>query len=122
MSKYALLCIVLCSVLVSCASNPRIEDLSVLQRSKLGAIEIFKGDVHREYTILGPVSGLSCHRNKYQAQNITDDEALQGVKVNAVLLNADAVINTFCQKNSDTDWVNNCWASIKCIGDAIKYR
>jgi hypothetical protein len=122
MLKYALLGIVICNLLISCASNPRIETLSAFQRSRLESMEIFKGGVQKEYAVLGTVSGLSCNRNKYQAQDITYDEALQGVKIKAVLMNADAVINTFCQKNSDTDWINNCWASIKCIGDAIKYK
>ena len=61
-------------------------------------------------------------RLPYQRQDISDEEALEGVRIKAVQLNADAVINTFCQTNSDTDWKNNCWASIKCIGDAVIYK
>jgi hypothetical protein len=57
-----------------------------------------------------------------ECQDVSYDEALQGVKLRAAMLNADAVVNTFCQKNSDTDWINNCWAAVKCIGDAIKYK
>lgn len=101
--------------------NPRVEDMSSAQRSKLAKMEVFQGDVERPYTIVGTVSGLSCNRNKYQAQAISDHEGMEGIKMEAVLLNADAVINTFCQTNSDTDWGNNCWASVKCIGDAIIY-
>ena len=109
-------------VLFGCASNPRIEDMSPEQRSKLSKIELFKGSIDRPFKVIGTVSGLSCNRNKYQKQDISDDEALQGIRIKAVQLNADAVINIFCQKNSDTDWRNNCWASIKCVGDAIFYQ
>ena len=108
--------------LVSCATNPRIENLNSQQRARAASIPVQQGGIDRPHQVLGTVSGLSCNRNKYQAQDVSDAEALQGVRVNAVLLGADAVINTFCQKNSDTDWRNNCWASVKCIGDAVRYQ
>lgn len=109
-------------VLVGCMSNPRIEDLSSADRAKAAAVQIFQGTPDRAYEVIGPVTGLSCNRNKYQAQDVSDSEALQGVKINAAQVGADAVINTFCQKNSDTDWRNNCWASVKCIGDAVRFK
>ena len=70
---------------------------------------------------MGTVKGLSCHRNQYQVANTTDAEALQGIRINAAKLGADAVINTFCQTNSTIDWRNNCWASITCVGEAIRF-
>lgn len=45
---------------------------------------------------------------------------MEGVKINAVLMDADAVINTACQNNG-VDWGNNCWSSIVCVGEAIKF-
>lgn len=109
-------------LLVGCMSNPRIEDLSSADRAKAASIQIFQGAPDHNYKTIGPVSGLSCNRNKYQVQDISDSEALQGIKIRAARLGADAVINTFCQKNSDADWRNNCWASIKCIGDAVNFK
>jgi hypothetical protein len=111
-----------CFLVVGCASNPRIEDMSSSDRAQAASIQIFQGAPDRPYAVIGEVSGLSCNRNKYQAQDISNDEALQGVKINAIKLGADAVINTFCQTNSDTDWRNNCWASVKCVGDAVRYK
>jgi uncharacterized protein YbjQ (UPF0145 family) len=105
-----------------CASNPRIEDMSSEQRSRLSKMEIFEGTIERPHKVIGTVTGLSCNRNKYQKQDISDEEALEGIRLKAAQLNADAVINTFCQTNSDTDWRNNCWASVKCIGDAVIYN
>jgi uncharacterized protein YbjQ (UPF0145 family) len=102
-------------------SNPRIEELSSSSRAKAASMQIFQGATDRPHEIVGQVTGLSCNRNKYQVQNISDAEALQGIRINAARLGADAVINTFCQTNSDTDWRNNCWASIKCVGDAVRY-
>ncbi|MCG7972049.1 MAG: hypothetical protein JBO36_15475 [Candidatus Thiodiazotropha taylori] len=112
--------LVLPLLLQACASNPAISSLTSEQRSNLLNIEIHNEGVTQEYTNLGQVKGLSCHRNAHMTQQLGSDEAIQGLKIRAVQLGADAVINMVCQKNSGTDWVNNCWASIICVGDAIK--
>jgi len=104
----------------ACASNPRIDSLSSEDRAKVAQVKIFNGLPDQQYKLLETVSGLSCNRNAHQKQDVSEAEALEGVKINAVLKGGDAVINTLCQKNSDTDWKNNCWASVKCIGDAVK--
>lgn len=109
-------------LLAGCAANPKIDSLTSEQRAKVSEIEIHKGKPEREYLVLGEVNGLSCNRNAYQAQDVSESEALEGIKIKTVLLGGDASINTVCQKNSDTDWKNNCWASVKCIGDAVKYK
>jgi len=96
--------------------------MSSAERAKIAGIQISKTDLNNPYEKIGPVSGLSCNRNSGQRQDVSEDEALQGIKLNAVKMGADAVINTFCQKNSDTDWGNNCWASVKCIGDAVRFK
>ena len=106
---------------ISCTTNPRIENLTSSQRAQLNSLVVLKGDSDIPYTVIGTVDGLSCNRNAYQKQDISDEEAMQGIRIKAVNLNADAVINVYCQTNSDMDWKNNCWASIKCIGDAVKY-
>ena len=108
-------------LITGCASNPRVEQLTSGQRAKLASIVVYEGTPTGEYRTLGTVSGLSCNRNKHQKQAISDEEALEGIKIKAVRLGAEAVNNTFCQTNSDTDWRNNCWASVKCIGDAVVF-
>jgi hypothetical protein len=122
MNHHTLAMATVLTLLTGCMSNPRIEDLSPQERAKLGSIAVLDGTPNREYELVGSVTGLSCNRNKYQAQDVSDREALEGVKLKAAQMNADAVINTFCQKSSDTDWRNNCWASVKCIGDAVRWR
>lgn len=99
MKIIALICVV--AFAVSCASNPQIEDLSSEQRARAANIQIFQGRPARSFEIIGTVSGLSCNRNKYQEQDISNEEALQDVRIKAALMEADAVINTFCQTNSD---------------------
>lgn len=120
--EFGVITLITATCLASCAANPRIENLSSEDRSKVSQVQIFKGKPEQSFQILGEVSGLSCNRNKYQAQDISESEALEGVKIKTIMLGGNAVINTLCQKNSDTDWVNNCWASVKCIGDAVTLK
>ncbi|MCP3945078.1 MAG: hypothetical protein GY710_26870 [Desulfobacteraceae bacterium] len=105
-----------------CASNPSITSLRPEQRARLNTIKIFKRGVNRPYKILGSVEGLSCRRNAHQRKAPTKHEAIEGVRLEAAILEADAVINTACQVNSEPDWRNNCWSSVVCVGDAIKYK
>jgi len=49
--------------------------MSSEQRAKLGNIEIYEGNIDRPHHVIGTVSGLSCNRNKYQTQAISDHEA-----------------------------------------------
>ena len=105
-----------------CASNPDVGSLSGDQRARFSSMEVLRGPTTRSHTILGSVKGLSCHRNAYQRQQLTEGEAIEGVKLRAALLDADAVVNVVCQTNSGADWVNNCWSSIVCVGDAVRYK
>lgn len=116
-----MLALVLVGLATGCAHNLRIDNLTSEQRARFDTIKISTGPTDRPHQVLGAVTGLSCHRNLYQTKDVSNDEALEGVRIRAAAMDADAVINTVCQKNSDTDWGNNCWASIKCIGDAVRF-
>lgn len=122
--KYILIAsyLVISLLIAGCATNPRIEDLSSDNRAKVSQVQVFKERPTVNFETLGQVDGLSCNRNKYQAQDVSESEALEGVRIKTVMLGGNAVINTLCQKNSDTDWINNCWASVKCIGDAVRLK
>jgi uncharacterized protein YbjQ (UPF0145 family) len=115
--RYLTLIVVL---LAGCMSNQRVETLSSAQRAAVLNVKVLSTVPKESYESLGTVSGLSCNRNKYQAPNVSNDEAMQGLLIQAAQRGANAVVNTLCQTNSDTDWRNNCWASVKCVGDAIK--
>jgi len=106
--------------LSSCAAGPRIDDLSSAERARISQIQIFKGSADKPVRPLGEVSGLSCQKYKDQPHEVTEAEALEGLRIRAAVLGADAVVNTACQRKSEADWTNNCWASVKCIGDAAK--
>jgi len=109
------------ALLAGCASNPDLGSLSSPQRARLASMKVFRGPVSQPHTVIDSVRGLACHRNAYRQQLLTEEEAIEGVKLKAALVDADAVANVACQRNSGTDWTNNCWASIVCVGDAIRY-
>ncbi|MCE0826587.1 hypothetical protein LVQ78_11155 [Buttiauxella sp. A2-C2_NF] len=114
------LVVLLCSVATGCMSNPRIDDLSGAERAKAANMPVHNDNPYPTAKVIKTVTGLSCNRNGNQQQDVSQSEALEGIKIQAAMVNADAVVNNLCQKNSDTDWTNNCWASVKCIGDAVK--
>lgn len=109
-------------IVAGCATNPDVGSLSSEQRARFDAMKVLYGPTSRVYTELGTVKGLSCHRNAYQNQRLTEAEAIEGVKLRAAALNADAVVNVVCQVHSGVDWVNNCWSSIVCVGDAVRFK
>jgi uncharacterized protein YbjQ (UPF0145 family) len=111
----------LAATLTGCTTNPDVGTLSSEQRARIVSMEVTRGPTTRPHAILGAVKGLSCHRNAYQGQQLTEAEAIEGVKIRAASLDADAVINLVCQVNSGADWANNCWSSIVCVGDAVRY-
>ncbi|MCK0507622.1 Rcs stress response system protein RcsF [Aromatoleum anaerobium] len=108
--------------LTGCATNPDVGSLTGDQRARVASMEVVRGPTTRPHTVLAAVKGLSCHRNAYQRQQLTEAEAIEGVKLRAASLDADAVVNVVCQINSGADWINNCWSSIVCVGDAVQYK
>ncbi|MBW9271731.1 MAG: hypothetical protein K1566_18990 [Candidatus Thiodiazotropha sp. (ex. Lucinisca nassula)] len=107
--------------LQACQTNPSIDSLTSDQRVKIINMEVFDTSTSEPHKIISQVKGISCHKNKHVANMVSKEEAIEGIKFQAAHHNADAVINLLCQTNSGTDWKNNCWSSIVCVGDAIEY-
>ena len=103
-----------------CASNPSLSDLSATQRQKYDKM-VVNGETKEIslQVVVGEVKGISCRRNAYTGKIPSESEAIDALKINAALLNADTVLNTACQTKG-TDWVNNCWSSIVCVGYAVR--
>jgi uncharacterized protein YbjQ (UPF0145 family) len=104
--------------------NPAVGSLSTDQYARFKAMEVSRESATRPHTILSSVQGLSCSAAKQLGapQNpVSEEEAMEGLKLRAALLDADAVVNVVC-KTSGVDWVNACTSSIICAGDAIRYN
>lgn len=105
---------------VGCASGPDLEGLSSTQRSKFEAMEVFRGPAPRPHTVIQPVKSFACLK-AYQHESMHEEGTIQGLKLKAARLDADAVSNAACQTRSGAEW-NDCWSSIVCTGDAIRYK
>jgi uncharacterized protein YbjQ (UPF0145 family) len=75
-----------------------------------------------EHEIIGTLEGLSCQKNYFSTKVVTQDEAVNALKIHAVKMGAHGITNVVCESSDGTDWSNNCWESITCIGDAFKFR
>ena len=104
-----------------CITTPNIQDLSPDIRAKVGAVIIYKNNIPSEsYQRIKTVEGISCHRNAYESRVLTSDEAIDGMRIKAAELDANALTNIVCQQSTGIDWRNNCFQSIVCVGDAVK--
>ncbi len=82
-------------------------------------MEVVSRSTSRPHTVLGVVKGISCHRNAYQSRLLTSDEAMEGVKLQAAQLQADAVINVACQKKSEVDWGNTAGRRLSALATPL---
>ena len=105
--------------LMGCASEPSVSSLTSAERQRVGEMVLFKaGAISRAgYRILGSVEGLSCKYTR-DSNSPSMDEAMQGVRIRAAKLGADAVTNMVCKDQPDGG-NRNCWQAVVCIGDAI---
>ncbi|MBN9430702.1 MAG: hypothetical protein J0H09_29775 [Burkholderiales bacterium] len=104
-----------------CASNPSVSSLTSLERQRVGEMVLLKaGEISRDkYQLLGSVEGLACKKNAYASGPPSLEEAIQGVRIRAALLEADAVTNMVCEDKREVDWGRNCWQTVVCVADAI---
>ena len=107
-------------LLAACASVPDMESLTAGQREKVGSMAVLFGPTESEGIVLGQVKGRGCHKDPRQPRLDAMHEALRNLKIEAVLLDADAVIHAACGEVM-VDWSASCWRLIDCSGDAFRY-
>ena len=72
----------------------------------------------RKYTIVSEVVGRSCARQAGSDPSM--DAAREELKIKAAELGADAVTNALCREGG-INMKQNCWKSIECRADAVKW-
>tara|TARA_Y100000768_G_C23897013_1_gene643140 strand:- start:611 stop:997 length:387 start_codon:yes stop_codon:yes gene_type:complete len=101
-------------------NNPEIRRAA----SKINIIDL-DSNIPKKYQILSEVRGVSYGGQKtttlgeFNTPPASKEEAYRELKLNAARVNADAIINVFCE-DTGVDWSRNCWTTMVCIGDAIK--
>ena len=105
-------------VLGSCAT---VQSVDPELRRRASSIPILTpeevGD--RQYEIISEVVGVSC------AVQAGSDPSLEGarseLRLRAAELNAEAVVNAFCEEGG-IDMRRNCWKKIECRADAVRWQ
>jgi uncharacterized protein YbjQ (UPF0145 family) len=116
--------LVITIILSSCMANQKIVNLNDLERRRISKVKLYKESnslPESNYRVIKQIKGLSCWRNTLNPKIVTEGEALDGLRIRAAQLDADAVVNIYCEHRTETDWKNNCWESFSCYGDAVEF-
>ncbi len=108
--------------LTACVSNPGVDSLSPAELETYRRIQILEGDVPESYTVVAEVKGKECHTTVEQSRGQTTADAITVLKVKAAKQGADAVVNIKCAPDRTTDWRNDCWSSMLCVGTAVRFQ
>ena len=107
--------------LTGCVSNPGVDSLTPTEMETFKQMQILEGDVTRPYTVVAKVKGKECHTDIDQSKALSTEDAITVLKVKASQKNADAIMNIKCERDRTTDWRNDCWSSMLCVGTAIRF-
>ena len=99
--------------LSGCVSNPDMYSLTGDQVARLNTIQLSTEGLASSHQVLGKAEGVACNHPG------SDTEAIQAIRMNAALLEADAVINITC-RNAGING-GRCWTATRCVGDAIRF-
>lgn len=98
------------------------DNMTAEEKAKVESIEVFQGAPDRAFDMLGTVTGEVCQRNSFTKSDEGRFKNADKLKLQAVRLGADAIIDTTCMKAAGTSFFKNCWAVLQCTGKAVKYR
>jgi len=101
----------------------KFDEMTVEQRRAVNALEIYNISqlAGRDYTIITIVEGISC-KNKVWDHAATKTDALFQTKHWAREAGADAITNVQCDSPRGTTVTYNCWESVTCTAEAIKFK
>ncbi len=100
-----------------------VSSLPVEERRAVLSIPIYNESqlAGRAYSIINVVEGISC-KNKAWDHAATKTDAINQVKYWAHEQGADAILNVQCEVPRGTTTTYNCWESITCTAQAIKFE
>ena len=101
----------------------KLDEMPVEQRRAVNALEIYNTTqlIGRNYSIITIVEGISC-KNKVWDHAATKTDALFQTKHWAREAGADAITNVQCDSPRGTTVTYNCWESVTCTAEAIKFK
>jgi len=99
------------------------DQMPIEQRRAVNALEIYNTTqlIGKNYSIITIVEGISC-KNKVWDHAATKTDALFQTKHWAREAGADAITNVQCDSPRGTTVTYNCWESVTCTAEAIKFK
>lgn len=124
--KQTLLAVIAIATLSGCGAMVPVKDIYKLppeERRVVMAVPIYNESQvkDRKYSVLNVVEGISC-KNKMWDPAATKTDAINQAKYWAKEQGADAIMNLQCDAPRGTTTTYNCWESITCTAQAIKFE
>jgi len=121
-------CVLVClSLIVTGCIGPlvpvkKIEQLPADERRAVLGLPMYNESqlTGKDYSIINLVEGISC-KNKTWDPAATKTDAINQAKYWAREQGADGIMNLQCDLPRGTTTTYNCWESITCTGQAIKF-
>jgi len=125
--RRSILCIIALVMLWGCVGPlvpvKKMDELPLNVRREVLSIPIYNESqlAGKKYTIISMVEGISC-KNKTWDPPATKIDAVNQTKYWAYEMGADALLNIQCEFPRGTTTTYNCWESITCTAQAIKFE
>lgn len=119
-----LLLVLLCASLLGCippTSTRFVTGLSPEDRALAAKLPVDSERLPEgSYTLVGPVSGLSCRVDQADVYRVSEENAREELKRATFSVGADAVMGVQCQTYDRGEGPRRCFSSIECRGDAVR--
>jgi hypothetical protein len=101
----------------------KLEDISAEQRHAVNEVAIYNQTqlIGRKFKVQNIVEGISC-KNKMWDHAATKSDAIFQTRYWAQQIGADGITNLQCDQPRGTTTSYNCWESITCTAEAIKFE
>lgn len=100
----------------------KVDDMPADQRRAVNDVAIYNQTqlVGRKFKVVNIVEGISC-KNKMWDHAATKSDAIFQARYWAQQAGADGVANLQCDAPRGTTTTYNCWESVTCTAEAIKF-
>lgn len=100
----------------------KMEDIPAEQRRAVNEIGIYNQTqlIGRKFKVINIVEGISC-KNKVWDHAATKSDAIFQARYWAQQMGADGIANLQCDHPRGTTTTYNCWESVTCTAEAIKF-
>jgi len=101
----------------------KMEDVSPEQRRAVNDVTIYNQVqlISRKFKVVNIVEGISC-KNKVWDHAATKSDAIFQARYWAHQMGADGITNLQCDHPRGTTTTYNCWESVTCTAEAIKFE